>query len=250
MVADGVSFRDPWLGSGTVEWSSEADRIMFRDEDARAAAHAGAQPPTQSGVGPAPRKHASKGMRRAIAAAHARRRSAAAAAAAASPGGAARAFDRVLVDAECTHDGSARHVLKEGPGAGGGKADGPAFLAADNVRFSPTCATLEQLQRGLLANGFALLRPGGVLVYSTCSLCPSQNERVVSWLLEQQPRASLVDLAPLLVADCPPPAVSSALLPATLYFRPKESATSGLFVAKITKSLDVLELSRAVAHDL
>jgi 16S rRNA C967 or C1407 C5-methylase (RsmB/RsmF family) len=246
VVADGVSFCDPWLGPSRVEWSSDADRIMFGEEDARVAAQSVAQPPSQGG-GPAPRKHANKGMRRAIAIAHERRRSAAAAAAAASPGGAARAFDRVLVDAECTHDGSVRHVLKEVPG--GDTADTPGFLAADNVRFSPTCATLEQLQRGLLANGFALLRPGGVLVYSTCSLCPTQNERVVTWLLEQQPRASLVDLAPLLVTDCPPPAVSSTLLPATLYFRPKESATSGLFVAKITKSLDVVEPSRAAHTD-
>ena len=76
-----------------------------------------------------------------------------------------------------------------------------------------------------------------------------EQQRAAKALLEQQPRASLVDLAPLLGADCPPPAVSSALLPATIYFRPKESATSGLFVAKITKSLNVLELSRAAKQE-
>ena len=35
---------------------------------------------------------------------------------------------------------------------------------------------LAQLQRGLLANGFSLLRPGGTMVYSTCSNQQAQNE--------------------------------------------------------------------------
>lgn len=40
-------------------------------------------------------------------------------------------------------------------------------------------------------NGFRLLRPGGVLVYSTCSLMQAQNEDVVQHLLDNEPAATM-----------------------------------------------------------
>lgn len=45
--------------------------------------------------------------------------------------------------------------------------------------------TLKVLQRQLLWNGFQLLKPGGILVYSTCSFSPKQNEDVILWFLNQ-----------------------------------------------------------------
>jgi 16S rRNA C967 or C1407 C5-methylase (RsmB/RsmF family) len=54
-------------------------------------------------------------------------------------------------------------------------------------------AALAPLQRALLWNGFRLLSPNdGVLVYSTCSFCVSQNEAVVQWLLDHEPSAYLM----------------------------------------------------------
>jgi 16S rRNA C967 or C1407 C5-methylase (RsmB/RsmF family) len=47
------------------------------------------------------------------------------------------------------------------------------------------------------SRGFQLLRPGGVLVYSTCSLTAAQNEDVVRWLLETcDGEARLLPIAP------------------------------------------------------
>ena len=47
----------------------------------------------------------------------------------------------------------------------------------------------------LLRNGFRLLRPGGRLVYSTCSFSLRQNEEVVQWLLDSEAEARLVPAA-------------------------------------------------------
>ena len=40
-------------------------------------------------------------------------------------------------------------------------------------------------QRGLLLSASRLLKPGGVLVYSTCTFAPEENEGVVDWLLRK-----------------------------------------------------------------
>jgi 16S rRNA C967 or C1407 C5-methylase (RsmB/RsmF family) len=47
-----------------------------------------------------------------------------------------------------------------------------------------TIRRLAALQRRLVARAYELLRPGGVLVYSTCTLAPEENEAVVAGLLE------------------------------------------------------------------
>ena len=40
-------------------------------------------------------------------------------------------------------------------------------------------------QRGLLLNASRLLKPNGVLVYSTCTFSPEENEGVIDWLLRK-----------------------------------------------------------------
>jgi 16S rRNA (cytosine967-C5)-methyltransferase len=73
-----------------------------------------------------------------------------------------RQFDRVLVDAPCSNTG----VLRR-------RADLRWRLQETEI------ARLAQLQENLLTVAGALTKPGGVLVYSTCSLEPEENERVV-----------------------------------------------------------------------
>ena len=62
--------------------------------------------------------------------------------------------------------------------------------SSDSIRVPPS--SLVRLQRSLLQNGFKRLRPGGSLVYCTCSHQPAQNEEVVQWLLASEPMAQLV----------------------------------------------------------
>jgi len=167
-----------------------------------------------------------------------------------------RTFDRVLVDAECTHDGSLKHVEKF-------RTQWGLETMATRVPWLQT-GDLYQLQLKLLRNGFRLLREGGVLVYSTCSLCRRQNEDIVSEFLKHEPEAVL---SPLPLPQQPPvpgagpPSPSTMAAPArpslleaetpgaggrycTARFDPTLSGTSGLFVALLTRRVAQSPISR------
>jgi 16S rRNA C967 or C1407 C5-methylase (RsmB/RsmF family) len=124
-------------------------------------------------------------------------------------------FDLVLVDAECTHDASYRH-MKYINGVPNDSSDlSTAFIkpsaalshdsAYHGSRTVQTTASAEltELQRGLILNGFRRLRAGGYMVYSTCSRDPTQNEEVVRWLRETVgAEAELVDVGSVIRDAC------------------------------------------------
>ena len=60
------------------------------------------------------------------------------------------------------------------------------------ARGSARLTELASLQVALLRAGFRVLRPGGALIYSTCSFARAQNEDIVAQLLHEQPRAKLL----------------------------------------------------------
>eukprot|EP00993_Chasmostoma_nieuportense_P001803 NODE_2651_length_1126_cov_77.824825_g2529_i0.p1 GENE.NODE_2651_length_1126_cov_77.824825_g2529_i0~~NODE_2651_length_1126_cov_77.824825_g2529_i0.p1 ORF type:complete len:343 (+),score=54.04 NODE_2651_length_1126_cov_77.824825_g2529_i0:78-1106(+) len=126
-------------------------------------------------------------------------------------------YDRVLVDAECSHDGSARHVEKQA---------GDLFWIRDGGAH---LAELYALQLALLTHGFASLRKNGILVYSTCSLSQHQNEHIVAEFLRHTPNAKLIPF-PTSGIPCTP-----GRLDHTIVFAPATSDTSGLFIAKMQK---------------
>ncbi len=83
-------------------------------------------------------------------------------------------FDRVLVDAPCSGEGTRRrthHAPRE---------RAPHHSAADGER-------LRRLQRTLLMRAANLVRPGGLIVYSTCTYGPEENEAVVAHVLARRP---------------------------------------------------------------
>lgn len=90
-------------------------------------------------------------------------------------------YDKVIVDAECTHDGSIRHIQKF-------ENWGWETLQR-RVLDAERTDSLTALQLQLLSNGFRLLKVGGSLVYSTCSLTVAQNEEVVGKFLLQNSSA-------------------------------------------------------------
>jgi 16S rRNA C967 or C1407 C5-methylase (RsmB/RsmF family) len=184
-------------------------------------------------------------------------------------------YDRVLVDAPCTHDGSFKHLAKQQQqqqqqqsasteGTTSGSSNLSEYVAQ---HMSPAAlAELQTLQRRLLRNAFALTRRGGgTLVYSTCSLLDAQNEAIVQWLLDCEPTARLVpivlprgiltpfddvDIATASSSSCTsscklpcqcmwrPRPGGTALrgkLPHTLRFDHERSGTSGLFIAKFVR---------------
>ena len=91
----------------------------------------------------------------------------------------AGAFDRVLVDAPCTGVGTWRR-----------NPDARWKLTPDYLK------DLLDLQRRILDSAARLVKPGGRLIYATCSLLPAENEAQIEGFLAQHP-----DFAILPVAD-------------------------------------------------
>lgn len=90
-------------------------------------------------------------------------------------------FDAVLLDAPCSSTGTIRR-----------HPDVPWLKTADDV------AKLSALQRRLLDRAAALTKPGGTLVYCTCSLEPQENEMIVADLLV---RETCLQRAPINAAE-------------------------------------------------
>ena len=86
-------------------------------------------------------------------------------------------FHRVLVDAPCSGEGMFRKdpaVIKTW------EEERPEYFA--------------KLQKDILKNGVRMLRPGGKLLYSTCTFAPVENEGSISWILEQCPEMELIPI--------------------------------------------------------
>ncbi len=85
------------------------------------------------------------------------------------------AFDKVLVDVPCSGLGVIRRR--------------PEIRFEDEGRIE----VLVPLQKKILANAYRYLKPGGELVYSTCTVGEAENEDVVNSLLEAEPEAELIE---------------------------------------------------------
>ncbi|CAF0962405.1 unnamed protein product [Rotaria sordida] len=88
-------------------------------------------------------------------------------------------FDRILCDVPCSGDGT----LRKNPDLWKKWNPGHAF-------------SLQSIQLRIATRGIQLLAPGGLMVYSTCSMNPIENEAVVSQLLQTfQGQISLVNIS-------------------------------------------------------
>mmetsp|Transcript_24586 Transcript_24586/g.53215 ORF Transcript_24586/g.53215 Transcript_24586/m.53215 type:complete len:351 (-) Transcript_24586:26-1078(-) len=153
-------------------------------------------------------------------------------------------FDRVLVDAECSTDGAIRHIEK--------RQSSSSSLARSAAWDDTNMDELVDLQKRLIESGFRLLKRGGIMVYSTCSLSAKQNEQVVLWLLEKCKDAFVIPVSFSAhnksmqnVAF-----IEEGSIPGTVRFNPTKTAEnkqspvdcilpgSGFFLAKIGKRQD------------
>ncbi|MDT8700871.1 16S rRNA (cytosine(1407)-C(5))-methyltransferase RsmF [Kluyvera ascorbata] len=124
-------------------------------------------------------------------------------------------FDAILLDAPCSGEG----VVRKDPDAL------KNWSLASNQDIANT-------QRELIDSAFHALRPGGTLVYSTCTLNRDENESVVNWLLERYPDA--VHVLPL--GDLFPTADQALTAEGYLHVFPQIYDCEGFFVARLQKT--------------
>lgn len=86
-------------------------------------------------------------------------------------------FHKILVDAPCSGEGMFR---KDPDMAKRYLEKGPKYYCG--------------LQKAIVKEAVKLLRPGGMMLYSTCTFDERENEGVIRWLLEQEPELSLIKL--------------------------------------------------------
>lgn len=130
-------------------------------------------------------------------------------------------FDAILLDAPCSGEG----VIRK-------DAD-----AMKNWTLEST-ADIAATQRDLLDSAFHALKPGGTLVYSTCTLNQIENQQVIAWLLKRYPGA--VEITPL--NDLFDDAAQAATPEGYLHVFPQLFDSEGFFVARLRKLTSVAPL--------
>ncbi|HKN03105.1 MAG TPA: 16S rRNA (cytosine(1407)-C(5))-methyltransferase RsmF [Buttiauxella sp.] len=130
-------------------------------------------------------------------------------------------FDAILLDAPCSGEG----VIRKDP---------------DALRnWSPdSTSSIADTQRELIASAFHALRPGGTLIYSTCTLNREENQQICQWLLDEWPEA--VEIAPL--SDLFPDAGKAITAEGYLHVFPQIYDCEGFFVARLRKTASVAAL--------
>jgi 16S rRNA (cytosine967-C5)-methyltransferase len=124
------------------------------------------------------------------------------------------AFDRVLVDAPCTGLGALRRRPE-----------------ARWRRKPDDLVSLVLLQRALVGSALDLVRPGGVVLYATCSPLLAETSGVISSVLQTRADAVLEDATALLpgVPDLAGP------IPGTVQLWPHRHGTDAMFMALLRK---------------
>jgi len=131
-------------------------------------------------------------------------------------------FDAVLLDAPCSSTGTIRR-----------HPDIPWIKSESDF------AALFKLQRALLEHAVSLVKPGGLLVYCTCSLEPEENEHAIAALLDRHPNlrrrpiaaGEIGGLAELLTPDGDLRTLPYHLADSD----PRQSGLDGFYAARIEK---------------
>jgi 16S rRNA (cytosine967-C5)-methyltransferase len=126
----------------------------------------------------------------------------------------AKTFDRVLVDAPCT-------------GCGTWRRNPDARLRLTEVDL----AELTVKQAAILDEACRLVRPGGRLIYATCSILPAENEDQIAAFTTRHPDFSVVDLPRAWPFDTTPPCDGPYLS-----LTPARHNTDGFFGAVLARA--------------
>ena len=125
----------------------------------------------------------------------------------------AATFDRILVDAPCSGLG----LMRRKP----------------DIKYNKQPADFQKLpaiQLAILESVAPALKSSGILVYSTCTFAPEENQAVVAQFLAQHPEFSLIDVS-VQAQDVLQSSIDNKML--TIY--PQQYMTDGFFISCLRK---------------
>lgn len=127
-------------------------------------------------------------------------------------------FDKILLDAPCSGEGMFR---KE-----------PTGIEYWSPEYPAECANRQQK---ILASAMKMLKPGGTIVYSTCTFAPEEDEQNISWLLNNYPDLKLIPIEKASGMDDGRPewADGNEELKKTVRLFPHHLKGEGHFIAKL-----------------
>ncbi len=138
-------------------------------------------------------------------------------------------FDRTLVDVPCSMEGR--------------------FFIEDEKTFRDwtprKVKQLAEMQKWLLRSAVSATAPGGIIIYSTCTLSPEENEEVVNWILKKEQGALDIEEVHIPHLSVQPGVtrykqrVFDERLSRTLRIYPS-TTMEGFFVAKLKKNTSTL----------
>ena len=134
-------------------------------------------------------------------------------------------FDRILVDAPCSGTGTIRRSFK-----------------VLSMYSKGLVERLSKIQKTLIKQAFEMLKPGGIMVYSTCTQEPQEDEEVVSHLLDTFKNAELMEIKLNInrseaITEFEGKKYNSEVKK-VLRIYPQDNDSEGFFVAKIRKKID------------
>lgn len=88
-------------------------------------------------------------------------------------------FDKILIDAPCSGEGMFRKDKKM---IRAWEEHGPEYFS--------------RIQKSIITQAARMLAPGGMLLYSTCTFDPEENEKTIEYLLQEYPEFQICDLRP------------------------------------------------------
>ena len=123
-------------------------------------------------------------------------------------------FDRVLADVPCSGLG----LMRKKP---------DIRLKKDGSEID----SLTKIQREILENAAGYVKQGGVLVYSTCTLCRKENEKNLEWFLQSHPDFAAEDISEYLPEEWETETAKKGYL--TLL--PHKTGTDGFFISRMRR---------------
>lgn len=142
-------------------------------------------------------------------------------------------FDKIVVDAPCSGEG----MFRKDPGA-------VEYWSPDYV------LTCQARQKEIVTEAYKMLKPGGRLIYSTCTFSPEEDEQIVEFLLEEFSDLELVPIELHEEFDPGRPEWGTSGLEALKYtarFWPQKGFGEGQYVAVLQKKAAENESGKTVA---